>query len=339
MKSRRIMLNLLRAGLAAGFMGYIIYRVEAQYVFDAVRSVAGRWPWVAVGIVLTFVGLCTGVVRWHRILVAQGFSPSPGAVFNYFFVGQFFNAFMLGACGGDVARAVCISRNEPGRRAEAASTVFVDRAVGLFATILVGCVMILLQIPLFRRYPVNRVPGLLMFVFLAASLVAIAALFRRNLFEQWPLFQRMERDMRFGPLIRRTYEAFYLYRGKPRVLAGALFYSFLNLAFLTLACICFGISLSIRVPAHDYFTLFPIITVIAAIPITPGSLGLREGLFVSMFGTVGVSAEQAMLLSLMVYADGALWSLFGGALFMLRPPVSRDALRHELHSAMDNGPA
>lgn len=336
MNSRRIIVNLVRIGLAIGLMAYIVHRVEASDVLAALQSITGRWPWVLLGVALTFVGLGTGAIRWHRILVAQGFTPSAGSVFNYFFIGQFFNAFMLGACGGDVARAVCICRNAPGRRAEAASTVFVDRAIGLFVTIVFGCVMILLQIPLFRRFPVNRGPGALMFIFFAGALVATAALFYRNLFERWQFFQRMERDTRFGPLIRRTYEAFYLYRGKPRVLASALVYSLLNLLFLTLACICFGISLELSIPAVDYFTLFPIITVIAAIPITPGSLGLRESLFVTMFGTVGATPDQAMLLSLMVYADGVLWSLFGGVLFLARPAGAREAVRRELHEALEN---
>ena len=46
--------------------------------------------------------------------------------------------------------------------------------------------------------------------------------------------------------------------------------------------------------------------------VTPGSLGVRESLFVSLFRAVLVPAPQALLLSLMVYGGGLFWSLAGG---------------------------
>ena len=100
--------------------------------------------------------------------------------------------------------------------------MFVDRAIGLFVTIVFCCAMIALRIPLFLDHRGTRGPGVLMFFFLIGSLVAIVALFRRNLFEHWPFFQRLETDTRFGPLIRRSYDAFYLYRGQPRVMLVSL---------------------------------------------------------------------------------------------------------------------
>lgn len=327
MSARRFIVNALRFGIAAGLLAFLVYRLDLDGLAHAASGAAERWPWVVAALLLTYFGLHSGVMRWHRILAAQGIVVPFAEIFRFFFIGQFFNAFMLGACGGDVARAYFVSKAARKTRAEAISTVFVDRAIGLFVTVVFACVMILLHLHLFRGYPLNRNAGLLMFAFLAASVVGLATLFSRNLFEQWGFFRRIERDTRLGPLIRRTYEAFYLYRGKPRVLASAVFYSLLNLIFLTLACACFGSSLGVAQPMSVYFVLFPIITVVAAIPLTPGSLGVREGLFVAMFATVGTPDETAMLLSLMVYADGVLWSLFGGAIFMARPAETRHELR------------
>ncbi|MFH0953839.1 MAG: lysylphosphatidylglycerol synthase transmembrane domain-containing protein [Verrucomicrobiota bacterium] len=322
----------VRLAICAGLLAYLLKKLDLGLLGRVLANTASHWPWWAAGLLFTFLGLFAGAVRWKEILRAQGLRLSMARVFRIFFIGQFFNAFMLGACGGDVARAYYASRDTPGKRAEAVSTVFVDRAVGLFAMIVFCCVMIVLRISLFLDNQGTRWPGVLMFVFLAVGLVALFALFRRNLFEHWHFFQRLEEDTRLGPLIRRAYEALYLYRAHHRVMAVSLALSVLNLALLTLACYSFGRSLEISRPLIDYFTLFPIISVLAAAPITPGGLGVREGLFVAMFQDIEVDPVRSLPLSLMVYAGSLVWSLFGGLLFVNYSSAAGHALRAELEA-------
>ena len=318
-----------RVIIGVGLMVYLVDRLDVQTLRSVLAQAVSRWPWWLAGLVLTFLGLLAGVFRWKEILAAQGLRAPLSRVFSIFFIGQFFNAFMLGACGGDVARAY-YACDTPGRRAEAASTVFVDRAVGLFVMIAFCCVMIALRIPLFLDHQGTRGPGFLMLFFLFGSLVAMFALFRRNLFEHWPFFQRLEKDTRLGPLIRRAYDAVYLYRGHVRVMLVSFALSLLNLAFLTLACYSFGKSLQVEQSLLDCFTLFPIISVIAAVPITPGSLGVREGLFITMYQAIGVDAHYSISMSLMVYIGSLIWSLFGGLVFVGYSAGSGHTLRAEI---------
>jgi glycosyltransferase 2 family protein len=316
--------------ICAGLMIYLVERLDFQTLQHVLAQTVFGWPWWFAGIILTFLGLLAGVFRWKEILAVQGFRIPLSRVFSVFFIGQFFNAFMLGACGGDVARACYASHDTPGRKTEAASTVFVDRAVGLFTTIVFCCVMIGFRIPLFLDNQGTRVPGFLMLFFLLGSLVAIFALYRRNLFEHWSFFQRLESDTRIGPFIRRAYDAVYLYREHVRVMLVSLWLSLLNLAFLTLACYSFGKSLQINQSMLDCFTLFPIISVIAAIPITPGSLGIREGLFIALYQAIGVDAHYSISMSLMVYIGSLIWSLFGGLVFVGYSAGSGHTLRAEI---------
>jgi uncharacterized protein (TIRG00374 family) len=210
--------------------------------------------------------------------------------------------------------------------------------VGLFATIVFCCVMIGFRIPFFLDKQGTRGPGFLMLIFLLGSLVAIFAVFRKNLFEHWPFFQRLETDMRIGPFIRRVYEAVYLYREHPRVMLVSLGLSLLNLVFLTLACYSFGQSLNVNQSMLDCFTLFPIISVIAAVPITPGSLGVREGLFMTMYQAVGIDAHYSISISIMVYFGGLIWSLFGGLVFVGYSADFGHALRADI-DALKSSPS
>ncbi|MBA4387447.1 MAG: hypothetical protein C0404_05660 [Verrucomicrobia bacterium] len=280
------------------------------------RAVSRGW-WMGAGLACTFLGIAACVVRWKYVLKVQNIHFSNWQVFHITFVGQFFNAFMLGACGGDVIRAYYTVRNSASRRTEAAATIFIDRGVGLFTMILFCCVMIPFRITMFLDNDGPRYAGVMMLIFMVISLLGIVILFEKNIFEHFALFRRIEAMPKIGALLRRSYDAFFLYRGHRGVLGMAMALTLVNLGMATMACYCFGQTLSIDLPFIDYLVLFPIINVLSAVPLTPGSLGVREGLFVSLFGAAFVPPLQAIFLSLMVYAGGAVWSLFGGVLYVI----------------------
>lgn len=336
----RKLAQFLRLLLGVLLLVLVFKQVDLTRLGDAMVTALGNGGWLWAGLGSTFLGLLCGVVRWKQILAVQGVRLPATQVFRIFFIGQFFNAFMPGACGGDVARAYYVVKEEAkGRRTEAASTVFIDRAIGLFATIVFCCAVICLRLPFIFRQVETEAPAMLMLIFLTCSLVGIFVLFRRNLFEHWAFFRKLEYSSPVGPLIRRAYEAFYLYRGHVGVMVSAFLLSVLNLVFLTAACVCFGRGLEIPLPAIDYFTLFPIITTLAAIPLTPGALGMREGLFVGMFGAVGVGAEWALSLSLIGYAAGAVCSLLGGVFFVNYTSGEAISLRKELETLRKEDPS
>ena len=83
------------------------------------------------------------------------------------------------------------------------------------------------------------------------------------------------------------------------------------------AALARALDLSLRFA--DLLTVYPVITVLAAVPLTPGSLGVRETLYVQLLHPLGIPPGPALLLSLLGYLAATAWSLFGGLLFLLRP--------------------
>ena len=320
----------LRWAIGIAILYFLFLTMDIPACQAAIRESLGHWKWWSAGIALTFLALYAGVFRWQQLLKVQGFNLSHLETFRIFFIGQFFNAFLLGACGGDVARAFYVAKDRRGQRAEAASTVLVDRVIGLFVVVAFCCGMILYRSPFFLASRRRETVGLVMLGFLLISILGFVVFFRKNAFEHWPLFRKIEDKSRMGTLFKRTYAALYLYRNRPGTLFHATFFSLLNISFQTLACYSFGRSLNIPNPVVDYFTLFPIITVLAAIPITPGALGIREGLFSEMFKGVGVISAKSVPLSLMVYLGGAFWSLLGWIFFMYTSAGAGHSLREEL---------
>jgi hypothetical protein len=271
-----------------------------------------------------------GSIRWYFVLRAKRFRLPPLRVFRIFFIGQFFNAFFLGACGGDLARAFYAAQEEPGRKAEAASTVLVDRVIGLITFIVFGCLMIAFNLPVFTARRTTRLAAILMLLFLVCGFILLALFFRRNLFESIPLFQRLAANSALGALLRKVYEVLFFYRAHVRIMCIAVCFSFFNLFFLTMAAFFFGCSLDIRIGVMPYFLFFPIITVFTAVPVTPGALGIREGLFAAMFSAAGIAHFRSIPLSLLVYLGGVACSLLGGILFLFHTSASARQIREDL---------
>lgn len=316
----------LRWALALSVFAWLAFRIHEKTlsVTDIFLSAFTRPLWLSIALAFVFMGLFMAVLRWHTILRSRGLGLPLIRTFRIFFMGQFFNAFLLGACGGDVARAYAASREHPEKRAETAFTAVVDRIIGLLTMMVFTCVMILLRAPMFFGSPSNRKPAILLLLFLGVALVIAMLLFKRHLFERYAFFQKIETSTRIGPYVRKLYDGFYFYRGRKAAFFTTVAASLAQLTFLTLACVCFAHTVGIERPLIDHFTLFPMINVLASVPATPGGLGVREALFVALYGAIHVPMAQALPLSLWVYIGGVCWSLFGGLLFLTdRRPAGR----------------
>lgn len=309
--------TVLRVSLAVFLLIYLFYGIPKQALFDVFLESLPLWPWWLAALVSIFVSLLVGALRWRALLNSLSLPLSLRQIVRIYFVGQFFNSFLLGTCSGDLARIYYVAKGCPQRRGLAALTVFADRAIGLFIFIIVGAVMIWwFRGMLIIDRQLVLVAHSFIVLFLGGSLLMLLVV------AAWPLWWQLAKYFRLTrlPLLETTGDKVDLfwqhYRHRPKVLFVCVVYSFLNLIFLTLACYCFARSLQISLPLADFFLLFPVITVITSIPLTPGGLGVREGLFTHLLAIFGVEAFRSLPLSLLVYMGGVFWSLVGGLFFL-----------------------
>jgi len=76
---------------------------------------------------------------------------------------------------------------------------------------------------------------------------------------------------------------------------------------------------------------------ISSLPITPNGLGVRENLFVLMLGVINVPKTGALSASLIASAQGLLWSLIGGFIYMgLRQKEHLSEVTQEGEDAKEN---
>jgi hypothetical protein len=284
--------------------------------------------WFVAGLACFGVVCWFGIYRWQLILRAQGLELRFRRAASIFFIGHFFNAFMLGATGGDIMKAWYAAHETHHKKAEAVATVIVDRIIGLLALFTIALIMMTIY---WRR--TFEDPKLVWFSIATLGVVAGTVLitvlgFWKGFADKLPGARSWLQRLPKYDLLRRMVEAYRTYALRPKLIWQTTLLSFSVHFFVILSIVCVGRGLKIF-PANglvDYFLYLPIINSISAVPITISGFGVREGMYAVMFGEVGVGQPQAVAMSLFGYLVALFWSIVGGGFFLTHrkeiPPVA-----------------
>ncbi len=130
---------LVRAVVPILLLTLIVYWVLRKDPDAVARFVASpkRWNWLLASFLAYLSGVLITFWRWFLLVRALAIPFRFRDAMRLGFVGFFFQFFSLGAVGGDLFKAIFIAREHPTRRPEAVATIVIDRAVGLFALLIV----------------------------------------------------------------------------------------------------------------------------------------------------------------------------------------------------------
>ena len=284
---------------------------------------------LALGFVLFFVFAHFGVARWWLLLRGQGIRIPFLLAHKLTFVGFFFNNILFGSTGGDVVKALYVSRSTD-RKTAAFLTVLVDRVAGVIALALIAAAFLLPRV----NDPAYRPVVVLIGTFLGAVVVGGVLFFSRRL-RRAVRYDAIVDRLPGGGLLRRIDEAMLVYRDKKRDLLTALLLSFGNQLAVQLVFVLFARSLHMttragaQVPLSDFLVVLPAAWIVAAVPGPPGAWGTREAAFVYFFDRVGVARAPALALGVLGGVLMLGWGLLGG-LYML---TDRGGLRRAAEQA------
>src|SRR6202035_1444589 len=137
-----------------------------------------HWP-----IMLAILGLGYAQVgitawRWKLLLEAQEIWLPYGRAWGLTMVGMLFNVVIPGAVGGDLIKGYYITRAASGRKSHAATTILMDRVVGLIGLLFLGAVMALANLNETLRSAATRSLGsMTVGGFVGALVILYAAVF------------------------------------------------------------------------------------------------------------------------------------------------------------------
>lgn len=269
-------------------------------------------------VLLVGVTVLIGVIRWRMVLEVQGLHLPFSRATGISFVAQFFNSFLLGSTGGDLIKAYYAARETHHKKAEAVTTVFVDRLLGLWSMLLFAALMMLPNLKLLFSH--ERLGGcaLVILAMLAGCTVVLFLAFWGGISRRFPKARNWLRKIPKGELLERSLVSCRQFgREKVFILKATGISMALNVVCV-LQVMTLAKSLGLNISPAALFVIVPIIICISALPITPSGLGVRENLFVLMLAApeINVPETAALSLSLLTYAGSLFWSLAGGAVYI-----------------------
>lgn len=250
--------------------------------------------------------------RWRLFIPSQ---VTGGRLISLYFIGAFFNTCLPGVVGGDVVKIYYLNRDLKGNKAIeeenlpdiqgrgldffsstsiSIGSVIMDRFIGLVTLVAI----VLVYYPWGVAYLKGSTAEWIVPIFLVAFILFSVIFFRFRITLKLSILVKLHVYMRS-------------YVARKGVLIKAVLYSVVVQCITILSAFTISLGLSLHLPLSVFFVFIPLINIFLLLPISISGIGLREGAFVFFFGSVGVSMDKAIALSIFWFLSLVASSLIG----------------------------
>ena len=275
--------GLVRWPAALGILTFLFY--QHREGFDEISSRDFLWTWVLAAIAFRTISLTICCFRWWSLVRAQDIPFRFKDALRLGCLGNLFNFVVPGTVGGDVTKAVLITRERPEAKMIVAATVFLDRVLGLLSLLLLGSLAALAHQGLWDH------PQMAMAIVAfaggsAVGLISIAVMLHPAATNS-RLAQKLTEIPRIGNIVKELIRGVGLYQSRRRVLVGAILISLVGHSANVTAYFCCAEALQITDQAPGFAThllIVPVAELAAAFLPLPGGIGAREGALQYLYG-------------------------------------------------------
>ena len=300
----------LRLGASALMLG-ILYTRFPDFEWS---EVAPEWSistifWLLGAALMMAAGIVLSAVRWQQVLRAMDMHSTLRFLVPLYFAGQFVSNVLPTTIGGDVLRVSRLSKSN-GDSAASFASVVLERLTGWLVLPLITFFGLVINPPL-RNLGQATVLALAVGVATLLALIGILLVADNarlgGRFAEKDGWRRFVGAVHLGVSKLRTHpwETFGV------ILAGLVYQLALCVSALMVAAgLGFG-----WLGITALLAFYPAVLIIQVLPIGIAGLGVREGAFVLFLTPLGVPAEQAVALGLVLYGLNLVVSLGGAPAF------------------------
>jgi glycosyltransferase 2 family protein len=295
--------TIIKLGITAVALFLVFQNVDFSDIWQRIKQADPFW--VLLAFLLVNGSLVVRAYRWQLLLIGLQAKVRFQRLVELYFASNFFNSVFPSGITGDVLRIVEVAQDVP--KSIAAGTVIVDRATGLMALFLLA----LLSLP-FR--PANFPP------FWLGQIVAVCVL---GLVGGFIVFEgsMVRKCGRFIPRplqkIWQTADHVLLavqaigWKAIWQAMGISVIFNLMQIAWWW----CAGKALGYDISLNYYFLVVPIMALAILLP-SIGGLGIRELFATLLFTGAGISAGEAAVLSLLVFAIERISGLLGAPIYI-----------------------
>ncbi|MDO8788269.1 MAG: lysylphosphatidylglycerol synthase transmembrane domain-containing protein [Sulfuritalea sp.] len=302
---------LLKGAVACGLLGWLLARADLVALWRLLSSQAPIG--ILAAIALQWFGIVVATAKWWLLLPAQSFGP----LFRLNMAAQFYSLVIPGQVGAEAFKAYQLGRGRADAQAIAASVLF-DKLTCLIALLVLGVGgASMTNLPVGDAARLSLV-GLLVVGFGVLVGLRFEAL---SLFVEGRLTHFGQRFPKFEQLSSQMVlfvNAWCAYTRQPVALWGSLAVGLVQEAIYISIVVVLARSLGLDIPILEWCWIFALVSMAAVLPISLAGVGVREGAFVGILAAFAIPVEQALAVSLSIFALHLLLGLIGGCLEFVR---------------------
>jgi glycosyltransferase 2 family protein len=296
----------VRIGVTLALLGVVASQIDWSKLERRLRH--GHPLDFIAAVILVLVALIVGACRWWRLLGRAELRLDPPRLARVYAVSTFSGTFLPTSVGGDVTRALLVTRR-PTLLPRVGITIVVDRLGGLVGLLgmawlafALGSATVPLGAQIFLTWVTIGV--------LVGSLLLAALLFRRSGVVRSFVPNRLILIARESRSLLRTYAA------DPRTMTVLLLTSLLYQALISLQLVMLARAIDVHLAFATAAVTLALVTVVTLIPVSIGGFGVREGSYVVLLGGASIGATDATAISVLSVAALFLASLPGAFMLM-----------------------
>jgi uncharacterized protein (TIRG00374 family) len=306
MKRQRLM-TIARLALSVILLAAVLLSINVPEFIQRLTQI--NLGYFVVGLAIYLASIGTWALRWYVFLRDTVSDVRYTDTLITLLAGLFTSLFLPSMVGADIGRAYELSRRSQ-QIVDVVSTVLFDRLIG-FVSVLVTAVIAIIVFG--SKFIGNDLLYTIIFI-LAGLVIASGLFFSPRVISRFRWLLNLPLINRYQTGTRQLYQALYRLYQKPRLSLLALLTSIGMALIEILAVMVLSFSIGAAVDPIYFFIFLPIIWNILIIPISINGLGVRETAFVFFFTQVGMTAGDAVLLSLLYYFYTVITGLLGGVL-------------------------
>ena len=250
------------------------------------------------------------IFRWRIVSRLLHIEVRFRNMIRWYFISIFFNLILPTSIGGDAAKVYYLSE-ETKAIGSSILSVFFDRYIGMFAIL---CVATAAAIYSKVKIEDHMVYPYLMLISLGAVLISF---FLTTNYSQWVQKLIPDRFPNLKGFVEKFNLCFRVLLNNPRNVGMCFGLSILFLFTLVIVHYLLISGLGYRMEIAHLMVFVPLIALATLVPFTINGLGIREGAYILLFSSVGLTMEECFAVAFYILAIGYVTGSVGGILYAL----------------------
>jgi len=327
MLKKKSLITTLKALISISLLTFLLVNIEWDKVLENLRN--ANILLLLIASLLNLTERFELTYKWNLLIRVRNIIIKFGRLFLINAIGSFLGIFLPSSLGTDVVRGYYLVKDNS-EKSVSISSVFVDRVLGMFSLLTFGTVSVFFAGDLIDSFNIKSYV-----IILFAAVVVTFYLFQRNDTVNFlhSLLKRIKHKKIVDNIIA-LHNSILEYKKHPKTLFLAFFITLLVQVTRVLTYYSIALAFNIQVPIIYFFLFIPLIMLVMMIPISIGGLGVKEGTFVAFFTLIGMSVNDAVIISFMNSFLDILNTLIlgGGGYMFYKPPVEKEPAINSNHN-------